>query len=118
MSYPYYYYWRAWLLGQSPTFSGALAHPTLYVFGAKKFFQFHSAKFLASVQATPGGRVERLNAGHWFMVHQAPRLNAVLLEWLHDQGIEGTVATAAVATESASTSASGAAANTSANSSL
>ena len=103
ISYPYYYYWRAWLRGKLPVLTGPLTHPTLFVYGEEKPIQFHSASFLDSVSATPGGHVEAFRAGHWFVLTHADQLNTVLLAWLQTQNLLPSASNADVGTVVAST---------------
>ncbi|OGB85836.1 MAG: alpha/beta hydrolase, partial [Burkholderiales bacterium RIFCSPLOWO2_12_FULL_67_210] len=41
--------------------------PTLFFFGKRKSFMFHSARWLAALATTPGSAVHGLDTGHWVM---------------------------------------------------
>lgn len=82
MNYPYRNAWQ-------DIFSGRLKRgtegywptiPLLFVYGARKPFQFHSQNWLDHVERQPGGKVVALPSGHW--VTRAPEFTAILLDWL------------------------------------
>lgn len=56
--------------------------PTLFVFGKRKPFMFHSARWLAQLATTPGCEVKGLDAGHWMMKQKPVEFNATLRAWL------------------------------------
>ena len=56
--------------------------PTLFLFGARKPFMFHSRAWLDRLTATPGNRVLGLPTGHWVMVRRPQEFNAAVLAWL------------------------------------
>lgn len=56
--------------------------PTLYCFGKRKPFMFHSKNWLAALAATPGCRVQGFDAGHWFMLQKPAEFNATVRAWL------------------------------------
>jgi pimeloyl-ACP methyl ester carboxylesterase len=60
--------------------------PTLFIFGKRKPFMFHSARWLAALATTPGCAVYGLDTGHWVMRQQPARFNACVRSWL-DQAI-------------------------------
>jgi pimeloyl-ACP methyl ester carboxylesterase len=58
--------------------------PTLFLFGKRKPFMFHSARWLAALATTPGCGVEGFDAGHWLMCQQPARFNASVRSWLDE----------------------------------
>lgn len=56
--------------------------PTLFLFGRRKPFMFHSARWLAALGTTPGCAVHGFDAGHWLMKQQPAAFNRVLRDWL------------------------------------
>lgn len=56
--------------------------PTLFVFGRRKPFMFHSARWLAALGSTPGCQVQGFDAGHWLMLQQPGLFNATVRAWL------------------------------------
>ena len=56
--------------------------PTLFFFGKRKPFMFHSARWLAQLATTPGCEVKGLDAGHWMMKQKPAEFNATLRAWL------------------------------------
>jgi hypothetical protein len=42
--------------------------PTLYMYGARKPFHFHSQRFIDHVKGMPGSAVMPFNADHWFFL--------------------------------------------------
>jgi cis-3-alkyl-4-acyloxetan-2-one decarboxylase len=83
-NYSYFYLWRAMLLPWKR--SSILGRyrpqcPVLYLYGERKPFMFHSAKWLEIVEET-GGRWEGIAAGHWLMESRAELVNDRILAWL------------------------------------
>ena len=62
--------------------------PLLYMHGADKPARFHGDRWIADVRASGGRVVEVENAGHWFQVTHADRVNEVLIGWLKDTAEE------------------------------
>ena len=56
--------------------------PTLFLFGKRKPFMFHSARWLAQLATTPGCAVQGLDAGHWLMRQQPSVFNQAVRQWL------------------------------------
>ncbi|QCB45184.1 alpha/beta hydrolase [Hydrogenophaga sp. PAMC20947] len=56
--------------------------PTLFLFGKRKPFMFHSARWLAQLATTPGCAVQGLDAGHWLMRQQPEVFNRAVRQWL------------------------------------
>mgnify|MGYP001765223343 CR=1 FL=1 len=58
--------------------------PTLFCFGKRKPFMFHSARWLAALGTTPGSRVQGFDAGHWLMLQKPSEYHAAVRNWLDD----------------------------------
>lgn len=56
--------------------------PTLFLFGARKPFMFHSARWIAALATTPGCAVHGFQAGHWMMVQKPAEFSRVVGAWL------------------------------------
>jgi len=56
--------------------------PTLFLFGARKPFMFHSARWIAALATTPGCAVHGFQAGHWMMVQKPAEFSRVVGDWL------------------------------------
>ena len=56
--------------------------PTLFFFGKRKSFMFHSARWLAALATTPGSAVHGLDTGHWVMRQKPVQFPAWLRAWL------------------------------------
>lgn len=56
--------------------------PTLFCFGKRKPFMFHSARWLAALATTPGCRVQGFDAGHWLMLQKPADYHAAVRGWL------------------------------------
>jgi cis-3-alkyl-4-acyloxetan-2-one decarboxylase len=83
MSHPYAMTW----FKTSGGFAGAATikaplHSTLYIYGLKKPFMFHSPRWLEAIAATPGSRAVPIKGGHWMMIRQAAEVNAEMKAWL------------------------------------
>ena len=82
MNYPYAMQW----FGLKGGFRGAarvkIQCPTLYIFGEKKAFMFHSPQWLVQLAQQDGCTAVGLPTGHWVMVQQPLAFNARVLEWL------------------------------------
>lgn len=83
MSHPYAMTW----FKTSGGFDGAAKikaplHPTLYIYGLKKPFMFHSGRWIDDVKAMPGGKVVAIEGGHWMMLRQADQVNSEIEAWL------------------------------------
>ncbi|MEZ5646941.1 MAG: alpha/beta fold hydrolase [Burkholderiaceae bacterium] len=62
--------------------------PTLFVFGKRKPFMFHSSRWLASLATSPGSAARGMNAGHWLMKQKPAEFQGMLEAWL-DGHLEG-----------------------------
>jgi len=58
--------------------------PTLFLFGKHKPFMFHSPRWVAALEQTPGCRVMGFDAGHWLMRQQPERFNSAVRTWLDE----------------------------------
>lgn len=56
--------------------------PTLFLFGTRKPFMFHSTRWLEQLNATPGCAAHGLDAGHWLMKQQPQAFNRLVRDWL------------------------------------
>lgn len=56
--------------------------PTLFLYGRRKPFMFHSQAWLDQLQNTPGCAAEGLDTGHWLMRQQPDRVVALVRAWL------------------------------------
>ncbi|MEO6626049.1 MAG: alpha/beta hydrolase [Burkholderiaceae bacterium] len=82
MNYPYAMKWFGVLGGWSRARRVDPQCPTLYTYGERKLFMFHSRQWLERLAARPGSKVQGFATGHWVMVQQPDAFNACLLEWL------------------------------------
>lgn len=62
--------------------------PTLFLFGKRKPFMFHSARWLAQLATTPGCAVQGVDAGHWLMRQQPAVFNQAVRQWLDASRVE------------------------------
>eukprot|EP01032_Pedospumella_encystans_P025632 gene25632-28962_t len=85
MNYPYAMQW----FGTAGGFKGAaqiqLPMPLLFVYGERKPFMFHSAKWLEKVAASPGCAVQGLPCGHWVMISRPEAFHERVRSWLWGQ---------------------------------
>ncbi|MGE0098294.1 MAG: alpha/beta fold hydrolase [Hydrogenophaga sp.] len=56
--------------------------PALYIYGRRKPFMFHSARWLDQLAATPGCEVKGMDTGHWVMRQKPVEFNACVRTWL------------------------------------
>jgi cis-3-alkyl-4-acyloxetan-2-one decarboxylase len=82
MNYPYAMNWMKALGGFAGLAKIVPQWPTLYIYGKRKPFMFHSPKWLETVAATPSGKVVAIESGHWMMVRRPDEFNKVVREWL------------------------------------
>lgn len=84
MGYPYAMRWFGTAGGLRQLAPVAdLACPMLYIYGARKYFMFHSPEWLAQLQARPGSAVQALPTGHWVMLDKPAEFQACVLGWLN-----------------------------------
>lgn len=82
MNYPYYITWfHAYGSYRNASPEQAKCR-TLYIFGKKKPFMFHTQDWLNSLQRQQGSKVVAMEAGHWMMRTHADAFNHEVLDWL------------------------------------
>ena len=59
--------------------------PTLFIYGKRKPFMFHSKPWLAKLAQKPGCAVHGLETGHWVMRQQPDAFNAAVSDWLESR---------------------------------
>ena len=82
MNYPYAMQWFGTAGGFQRAAQIQLPMPLLFVYGERKPFMFHSAKWLEKVATTPGSAVQGLPCGHWVMISRPEAFHARVREWL------------------------------------
>jgi pimeloyl-ACP methyl ester carboxylesterase len=82
MNYHYFIQWT----GAHGSYRGKLrfepACPMLYLWGRKKPFQFHSARWVEQLRARPGCRAIEFDTGHWLMTARPQAFNEAVAAWL------------------------------------
>ncbi len=82
MNYPYYIQWS----GAHGSYRRALRFepscPMLYLWGRKKPFQFHSARWVEALRAKPGCQALEFDTGHWLMTAKPQAFNEAVAAWL------------------------------------
>lgn len=88
MNYPYAMQWLGTLGGLRGVANVAKVLgpkvPTLFCFGRRKPFMFHSSRWIAALGTTPGCRVVGFDAGHWLMLQKPAEFNAAVRGWLDE----------------------------------
>ena len=56
--------------------------PALYIYGRRKPFMFHSARWIEQLTQAPGCEVLALDTGHWVMRQQPLEFNTCVRAWL------------------------------------
>lgn len=56
--------------------------PIFFAYGAEKEFFFHDLSFLQQVRASPGGRIQAFESGHWFFLKCSDQWLNSLKSWL------------------------------------
>lgn len=56
--------------------------PTLFAFGKRKPFMFHSSRWLAQLTNTPGSAAKGFDAGHWLMRQKPVEFTSEVRGWL------------------------------------
>ncbi len=82
MNYPYAMTWMGTAGGLRHTAPVRLQCPTLYLYGERKPFMFHSKQWLAQLEAQPPSQVRGFATGHWIMVNQPAAFTACVKDWL------------------------------------
>ena len=59
--------------------------PALYIYGRRKPFMFHSARWLSQLAGMPGCAVQPMDTGHWVMRQKPDEFNACVRAWLDAQ---------------------------------
>jgi cis-3-alkyl-4-acyloxetan-2-one decarboxylase len=59
--------------------------PTLFIYGRRKPFMFHSQRWVDTLNATPGCRAVGMDTGHWVMRERPDEFNAQVRAWLDAQ---------------------------------
>jgi pimeloyl-ACP methyl ester carboxylesterase len=85
MNYPYAMQWFGTAGGFQHAAPVQLVMPLLFVYGERKPFMFHSAKWLEKVASTPGSAVQGLPCGHWVMISRPEAFHARVRNWLWGQ---------------------------------
>ena len=86
MNYPYAMQWLGSFCGLhgvarvDRTFGPVL--PTLFIYGKRKPFMFHSERWLEQLRSLPGCDAVGLEAGHWMMRQQPEAFNGAVKRWL------------------------------------
>ena len=78
-NYPYVLQWTG---GLDKTARFKPHCPMFYAYGRKKLFMFHSAKWLETIAALPGGEVAEFRTGHWVTVEDSAGFNEKVASWL------------------------------------
>jgi len=82
MNYPYAMQWFGTAGGFKQAAQIQLPMPLLFVYGERKPFMFHSAKWLDKVAYRPGSAVQGLPCGHWVMISRPEAFHACVRTWL------------------------------------
>jgi pimeloyl-ACP methyl ester carboxylesterase len=86
MNYLYLQIWKLILTGKLKGMTGfnPPTIPTLYMYGAKKPFYFHSQRFVDHIKGMPGSAVLPFNADHWFFLRPqcVEPVNQAILKFL------------------------------------
>jgi pimeloyl-ACP methyl ester carboxylesterase len=82
MNYPYAMQWFGTAGGFKQAAQINLPMPLLFVYGERKPFMFHSAKWLDKVASTPGSAVHGLPCGHWVMISRPEAFHMRVRAWL------------------------------------
>jgi cis-3-alkyl-4-acyloxetan-2-one decarboxylase len=83
MNYPYAMSWMGLVGGFAGMAKVKPLCPTLYIYGERKPFMFHSPQWLDAVAATPGGKALGIASGHWMMVRKPDEFNRAVSDWLN-----------------------------------
>jgi cis-3-alkyl-4-acyloxetan-2-one decarboxylase len=78
-NYPYVLQWTG---GFSRAVNYFPQCPTLYLYGKRKPFMFHSNKWLDKLSAQPGSEVHGFATGHWVMIGAPDAFNETVAKWL------------------------------------
>ena len=81
-NYPYAMQWFGAFGGLKGTARVAPQHPTLFVYGQRKPFMFHSPRWLDALAARADCAVQAMPTGHWVMAQQPDGFNRAVSDWL------------------------------------
>ncbi|PKO69468.1 MAG: alpha/beta hydrolase [Betaproteobacteria bacterium HGW-Betaproteobacteria-16] len=62
--------------------------PTLFAFGKRKPFMFHSSRWLAQLADTPGSATQGFEAGHWLMRQKPLEFTTTVRSWLDQSRVK------------------------------
>ena len=82
MNYPYAMQWFGTAGGFKRAAQIQLPMPLLFVYGERKHFMFHSAKWLEKVASNPDSAIQGLPCGHWVMLSKPEAFHARVRQWL------------------------------------
>jgi pimeloyl-ACP methyl ester carboxylesterase len=82
MNYPYFIQWTGTHGGYGKRHQVRPDCPTLFLYGIKKPFMFHSEAWVGWLRSKPGNEVHAVKSGHWVMVDQAEQFNQLVGDWL------------------------------------
>ncbi|KQV84822.1 alpha/beta hydrolase [Massilia sp. Root351] len=82
MNYPYYITWMGAYGSYRRAAATMPACPTLYIYGRRKPFMFHSQAWIDKLNATAGSRAIAMQTGHWPMHEDAAEFSAAVQRWL------------------------------------
>lgn len=82
MNYPYYITWFGAYGSYRRAAPTQASVRTLYIYGKRKPFMFHTQEWLQSLRHQAGSRVLEMDAGHWMMRTHPAEFNGAVLDWL------------------------------------
>jgi pimeloyl-ACP methyl ester carboxylesterase len=82
MNYPYLIQWSGRHGGYKQRRRFEPTCPTLFIYGTRKPFMFHSRRWADALAARPGCAVAAVRNGHWLMVKAADEFNRAVHGWL------------------------------------
>lgn len=82
MNYPYFITWFGAYGGYRGASPDMASCRTLYIYGTRKPFMFHTRTWLARLEQAPGSKTLAMKTGHWPMCQQPAEFNAAVLDWL------------------------------------
>lgn len=82
MNYPYYITWFGQYGSYKLASPGQAQCRTLFIYGLKKPFMFHTQSWVNFLQRQQGSKVVAMDAGHWMMRTHADAFNDEVAAWL------------------------------------
>jgi cis-3-alkyl-4-acyloxetan-2-one decarboxylase len=83
MDYPYFMTWFGGRRSYRRQFAAFVPTcPMLYLYAARKPVMFHAQGWLDDLVRVQGNEVVAFDSGHWIMLEQPERFNAVVSNWL------------------------------------